>query len=466
MAAPRSFRAFTVLWVGQFASLTGSGLTSFALGVYAYQRTGSVTTLSLVYALAFLPFLIAAPFAGALVDLWGPRRSLVCSNVVAATTMLLYAAILATGTFALWQVCVVVSCLSLTQALETPALETAVPALVPKRHLGRANGMLMLAIASSKLLAPMIAGILLIAIGLSSIILIDCISYGLALLSLALVRIPHHRRTDEEPPRSTRPAALLRDFRQAWHYVAARRGLVVLLVFSAVVNFCGAVVQLMITPLVLAFASSATLGTVLSCAGLGMLVASVAMSAWGGPRRRNAGILGFALVMGAAMIAGSLRPDPVLVAVSAFVALGSSAVVMTCNQSIWQVKVEPQLRGRVLALLTVAFSAPALLAFGVAGFLADHVFEPLVGRDEVRAGFLQALVGTGEGRGYALQIMVMGVLIMLCTLGALLSPRLRHLDTELPDTIPDQDTFNPSEEAEVVAAPERAVEIVGAPVNR
>lgn len=451
--APSGFRHFAVLWVGQFASLTGSGLSSFALGVYAYQRTGSVTTLSIVYALAYLPFLIAAPFAGALIDRWGARRSLVCSNVLAAVVTLLFAAVLAADSFALWQVYAVVSCLALTQALETPALATAVPALVPERHLGRANGMLMLAVASSKLLAPMVAGLLLVAIGLSGIILIDGVSYALALISLALVRIPRPSVTEHRPT-STRPLALLADFREAWRHVASRRGLVVLLAFSAFVNFCGAVVQLMITPLVLAFASPATLGTVLSCAGVGMLVASVAMSAWGGPRRRIAGILGFAFLMGAAMVAGSLRPDPVLVATSAFVVLGSSAVVMTCNQATWQVNVAPELHGRVLALLTMAFSAPTLLAFAVAGALADHVFEPLVGRGEVRSDHLQALLGTGAERGFALQIMVMGALIMLAVLGALLSSQLRRLDTELPNAT--------IERAEVIAVPEPVAEVATA----
>ncbi len=437
-AAPLGLRAFAVLWVGQFASLTGSGLSSFALGVYAYQRTGSVTTLSLVYALAYLPFVVAAPFAGALIDRWGARRSLALSNAAAATIMLLFAIVLATDTFALWQVYVVVTCLSMTEALETPALETAVPALVPKRQLGRANGMLMLAIASSRLLAPVIAGFLLLTIHLSGIVLMDCLSYALALLSIAVVRLPPHAGT-EESPRPTSPAALLNDCHQAWRYITARRGLVGLLVFSAMVNFCGGVVQLMITPLVLAFASSATLGTIMSCAGVGMLAASVAMTVWGGPRRRVRGILGYAVLMGLAMVAGSLRPNPVLIAAGAFVVLGSSAIVMACNQSVWQAKVDPQLRGRVLGLLTMAFSAPPLLAFALAGFTADRVFVPLVGRSEVHSSALQLLVGTGAGRGFALLIMVMGGLIMLSALGAAASPRLWHLDAELPDVIVDQD---------------------------
>ncbi len=435
-SAPTGFRAFGVLWVGQLASLTGSGLTGFALGVHAYRLTGSVTTLSLVYALAFVPFVLAAPFAGAVIDRWGPRRAMTVGTGGAAVVMLLFAVVLTTGAFALWQVYVLVSCLALAQSLETPALETAVPALVPKRQIGRANGLLMLAVAASRLLAPVVAGLLLVAIELPGIVLVDCASYVLALLGLAVVRIPR----PAGPPGAERPrgpAGLARNLRTAWRFVAGRHGLVVLLAFSAVVNFCGGVVQLMITPLVLAFGSAVTLGTVLSSAGIGMVAAGLGMSAWGGPRRRVAAVLGFAVLMGAAMVAGSLRPDPVLIGAAAFVVLGSSAVVMACNQAIWQVKVAPELRGRVIALLTMTFSAPPLVAYAVAGPAADHVFVPLVGRNDVTNPVLRVLVGTGPGRGYALVVMVMGAAIVLCVLAAALSPRLRHLDTEMPDMITD-----------------------------
>jgi MFS transporter, DHA3 family, macrolide efflux protein len=441
VSAPRSgFRAFVILWSGQFVSLAGSGLSSFALGVYAYLHTGSVTTLGLVYALAYLPFVLASPFTGPLIDRWGPRRALVVSNAGAGIVMLALAASLAAGGFAVWHFYLVVSCISALGALETPAFESAVPALVGKRQLGRANGMRMLAEGAGRLVAPVAAGFLLLAIHVSGVILMDCLSYGVALLTLAAVRIPRYRESADAPaPRAATPAALLHDFGQAWRYIAARPGLVGLLVFTALVNFCGGFVQLLITPLVLALGSPAALGTVLSFAGIGMVVASVAMSAWGGPRRRIDGILGFSLLMGAAMIVGALRPDTVLIAAAGFVVLGSSAIVMACNQVVWQTKIEPRLLGRSMALLGMAFSAPQLLAFALAGLTADRVFVPLVGRHQVRSPVLQLLVGHGPGRGFALLIMLMGGLIMACVLGAALYPRLRHLDGELPDMTEDTD---------------------------
>jgi MFS transporter, DHA3 family, macrolide efflux protein len=437
----QGFRWFMILWSGQFVSLAGSGLSSFALGVYAYLHTGSVTTLGLVYALAYLPFILAAPFTGPLVDRWGPRRALVVSNVGAGIVMLALAASLAFSSFTVWHLYLAVSCISAMGALETPAFESAIPALVGKQQLGRANGMRILAEGTSRLVAPVTAGFLLLAIHISGVILMDCLSYALALLTLAAVRIPPCRKSaDAPPPRAITPPSLLHDFGQAWHYIAARPGLVALLVFTALVNFCGGFVQLLITPLVLALGSPAALGTVMSFAGIGMVVASLAMSAWGGPRRRIGGILGFSLLMGAAMVVGALRPDTALIAVAGFVVLGSSAIVMGCNQVVWQTKIEPSLLGRSMALLSMAFSAPQLLAYALAGIIADRVFVPLVGRYQVRSPVLQLLVGHGPGRGFALLIMLVGVLIAACVIGGAQYPRLRHLDGELPDMTEDADS--------------------------
>src|SRR5262245_1147251 len=157
-APPAGLRTFVVLWSGQFVSLTGSALSAFALGVYSYHRTGSVTVLGLVYALAYLPMILVSPFTGSLVDRWGVRRSMVVSNIGATAVMLTLGVLLVTDTIATWHIFVVVACLSVIRALQSPAFEASVPLLVPRRQLGRANGLRMVALATSQVLAPVAAG--------------------------------------------------------------------------------------------------------------------------------------------------------------------------------------------------------------------------------------------------------------------------------------------------------------------
>jgi MFS family permease len=447
MTAPSTgLRRFAILWCGQIVSMTGSGLSGFALGVYAYLLTGSVTTLGLVYALAFLPQILAAPFAGSLVDRWGSRRALVASNVAALLVMLTLATLLATDRFLIWHIYPITICLSVIGALHMPAFDAAVPLLVPKQHIGRANGMRIVALATSRVLAPISAGYLLVAIEISGIILLDCVSFGFALLTLAAIRIPRPGGTAMTPPR---PLSLLREFAEAWRWVAARRGLLGLMVFLGALNFCAGFVDVLLVPLVLAFESPDVLGTVMSIGGLGMIAASLAVSISGWPRRHMHGVLGCSLVLGVATVIGALRPSVPLITVGAVLFLSGLAIVMASHQSIWQTKVEPHLLGRTMALLTMVANAPQLAAYALAGPAVDRVFQPLVGQYEVRSPVIAALVGHGPGRGIALLLLVMGVLIFACAIAGYAYPRLRNVEDELPDAT----TKEPPMPIEPVPAP-------------
>jgi MFS family permease len=428
-ALTSGFRAWVVLWAGQFVSLVGSQLTGFALAVYVYQLTGSATRLGLVFALYLLPMIVASPVAGSLVDRWGSRRALLVSNTGKMTVIVILAVLLATDAFAVWHVYLVVGTTSVLTALEIPAFGALAPRLVPKQHLGRANGMRMFALASSEVLAPVTAGFLLLAIQIQGIVALDVLSFGLAILTLVVVRVPHTR------PEATAgtPRSVLGEFADGWRYVAARRGLLALLLFLGAINFSAGFIDLLITPLILAFASSDALGTVLSIGGIGMIVTTVAVSVWGGPRSRVRGILAFSLVLAVAVVIGASRPVVALVAAAAFVFMGALGIIITTNQAIWQTKVEQHVMGRVMAMVNMVASLPQFVAYLVAGLAVDHVFEPLVGRDEVRSSTLAALVGHGPGRGIALLMMVMGGLIALTVALAWLNPRLRRLEDELPE---------------------------------
>jgi hypothetical protein len=291
--------------------------------------------------------------------------------------------------------------------------------------------MRMLAMAVGEVAAPVSAGFLLLVIGIEGIILVDVLSFGAAIVTLLLVRIPRVRHAVESTASGVR--TFWAEFREGWRYVAARRGLLALLLFLGAVNFSAGFVDLLITPLVLAFASTDALGTVLSIGGLGMIVTSLLVSAWGGPRRRVRGILGFSLVLAVATVVGSARPSVALVAVAAFAFMGALGIIISTNQSIWQVKVEPHMLGRAMAIQNMVASLPQLVAYVVAGLAVDRIFDPLVGRDDVSSPTVAMVVGDGPGRGTALLMMLMGLLIAFSVGIAALNPRLRRMEDELPD---------------------------------
>lgn len=448
---PRSFRRFVILWAGQFASLIGSNLTGFALAVYVYRLTDSVTVLGLIFALGLAPAVVASPLAGPLVDRWGPRRTLLISNVGNLMITTALAIVLVTGTFAVWHVYVVVTLGSVLSAFEIPAFAALTPRVVPAAKLGQANGLRMVALATSQVVAPVLAGFLLLAIDIAGIVVIDFVSFALAIVTLLLVKLPAPRSPLASVWASADPVrrSLLSEFGDGLRYVTARRGLLMLAVFVAAMNFSSGFIELLITPLVLAFASPGQLGIVMSVSGLGMVVSGVAVSIWGGPRHRVAGILGCSLLLGLACMAGSLRPDLILVAVAGFCYLGALGVIVSSSQVIWQTKVEPSLLGRAMALVNMVSLVPQLIANVLAGILVDRVFDPFVGRDEVRSPALAVVVGDGPGRGIALLLLLVGVGTVVIVGLASASPRLRDLELELPDVADPDDEQEPDTEPDL-----------------
>jgi hypothetical protein len=81
-------QTFAIVWFGQVISFIGSGLTSFALGVWVYQTTGSITRFALISLFTTLPGVVLGPFAGALVDRWDRRRAMILSDAGAGLSTL------------------------------------------------------------------------------------------------------------------------------------------------------------------------------------------------------------------------------------------------------------------------------------------------------------------------------------------------------------------------------------------
>lgn len=229
-----------------------------------------------------------------------------------------------------------------------------------------------LGLAASQILAPGMAGALVARIGVPGVILVDFATFLVALVTLLFVRFPRPPATAEG---SVDRGAILAEARVGWRFIRQRPGLLAMLLLFATTNFSMAVLQVLVTPLVLGFASAEVLGVVLSVAGFGMLAGSLVMSLWGGPRRRIDGIFLFLAVQGGILLLGGLRPSAVLVASAAFVFLFASPILDGCSQAIWQTKVPPDLQGRVFAVRRMVAWSTLPLAYLLAGPLADRVFE-------------------------------------------------------------------------------------------
>lgn len=422
-------RRFWWLWSGQLASVIGTGLTDFALGVWVYQRTGSATQYAMIFMLAVLPGIAAAPLAGVVADRFSRRTILLLCDAVGVACMTGLAVLYSAGILQVWQIYLTAAAGSVMVAFQIPAFAATVTTIVPRKDIDRANGLLTM-VQAGQLLAPLLAGFLLTAVSLRGVIMADAISYLVNTSALLAARIPRARGTGDAQ------SSVLAQWLEGWRYVTSRPSFLGLLGFSAAVNLCIGFVDVLMTPIVLGFASAETLGIVLTIGGVGLAGGSVLRTAWGGPGRRVHGLIGFTIPLGLAMCLGALRPSIVLVTVATFVFLFCSAITNASVRSIWQVKVEPGLHGRVLALQNMVASASPAAAYALAGPIADHWFEPLLRRGGNLAGSVGTVMGTGPGRGMALLVLLLGVVVVAIAAGGYLLPSLRRMDELVPD-IPD-----------------------------
>ena len=306
------------------------------------------------------------------------------------------------------------------------------PLLVPKAQLGRANGLIQTGNALG-IIAPVIAGFLIGLVGVAGVMAVDLATFIFAAVVFLAVRVPR--------PAASAAGAQARGsiFRQAlfgWGYLRQHRALFWLMMLFGLSNFFVSMVSVLVMPLILSFTTVAVAGVLYGCGGAGMVAGGLAMSAWGGPKRRINGVLGFMALGGVALILHSLAPSPLLIAFAAPLFLSTVPIVGGSSSAILQSRVPGDVLGRVFATASMLARLSAPLAFFLAGPLADRVFEPAMAPGGALAGSFGRWIGTGPGRGIALMFMLCGIACISAAAAGWLSPRLRHVEDAEPEPAP------------------------------
>lgn len=424
---------FILVWLGQLVSLLGSSISNFAINIWVYQQSGSVTQLSLLILITTLPLVIISPFAGVLVDRWNRRWIMIVSDSGTALCTLTIAILLFTGNFQVWHIYIANALSSCFSAFQWPAYSAATTLLVPKKHLGRAGGMTQLSKGLGQLLAPVLGGLLLGIIQLSGIIILDLTTFVFALSTLLLVRFPRHKISKSQ---QNKKISFFKEVAYGFDYLKVRYGLLLLLFIYVVSSFLVGIVQVLAYPLVLSFASPAEVGKIGSIGGVGMLVGGLIMSAWGNKKQNYINTLFlFMLLQGFSTILLGLDPSIPLLTLAAFMFALTLPFINSLTSVIFQKKIALDVQGRVFSIIGATTYSSLPLACLVAGPLADKIFEPLMTANGLLAESVGQFIGVGSGRGIGLMFIVFGILFMFVIILAYMYPTLRLVDDKLPDAI-------------------------------
>lgn len=422
---------FLAIATGQQLSMIGSALTEFALPIWVYLQTGSLFQLGMLATFGLVPGIVVAPLAGAIVDRGDRRRVMLYGDIAAGLTQAALLALYLSDSLEIWHCYVMISLLSASLAFQRVAWGSAVPQLVPKRFLGRANGVVQMALGLAQFLVPLIAVGILHVIGLGGILVFDVVSYVIATGVTLAVRFP-------DVMAATRRESVGAEIRAGFQRALGSRHFRAMLFWFAVLNIFLSPLFLLVTPLVLSFSSTAAAGWVSTAAGAGAVLGGLTLLVWGGPRRmRLRGVLFATLGLAAACVVTGLRPSVAVVAAGAFGMTYGLALLNGIYATVIQTKVPMRFHGRVIAVNTMVAWSTLPIGFALVAPAGPELLQPLMDEGGALASSVGALIGTGDGRGIGLLYLVFGLAMAVLVLISLCVPVLARFDREVPDAESD-----------------------------
>lgn len=425
-----SLRSFTLLLIAQSISMFGTSLTGFSLGVWVFEEVGSATIYAMIALANAIPLVLLSPIAGAIVDRMNRKIIIISAQLasfaITAALMFLFSIDLLRP----WHIIALVALNSVFLAFVLPAVTATVPLMVHKEQLTRANGMIALAAGIIQLVSPAIAGNLYESFGLDTIFTIDLCTYVVALLAVILTFIPQPCPLETARNKDENILAFLQT---GWDYLHANPGLkYAMLFYSAVVSMLLGM-GVMIQPMILAFSNASVMGFIMSFAGIGMLFGSIVMIALKDINRHMPMIFAATFVAGTLCTLAPISTTPWILAVSGFFILSCFPIYDANNRALLQRKVHSNMIGRIIGLRNFALGICNALVLLVGGFVTDHIFTPAMQADGWLAPYFSGIYGTGNGRGMALTISILGLTTLGLGVIAWLTNSVRKLDTLLED---------------------------------
>jgi MFS family permease len=437
----RRMRSFYILWVGQFLSIFASRMTGFAITLWAWDLTKSATALVLVGVAYTLPGAIFSPFAGALIDRWNRKMIIMLSDLSAAISTFILLILFATNRIEMWHIYVSVIFSGIFGSFQYPAYSSVITMMVPKDQYSRANSLRSLISSASGIGAPLLAGALLLVIDISGIMVIDLVTFFIALGTLLAIHIPEPK---ESAIGKAGKGSIWTETMHGFNYIRAKESLFGIFLLFAFSNLAASFIFPMISPMILSKtgSDSVILGTIKSVGSVGFLVGSVITSVWVGPKKRMHGInLGFILwgVLGAFVF--GLGWSMLAWVIGAFFISVFNPMINSFYIAILQAKIEPDLQGRIFGLENSISTITFPLGQLIAGLSVDHVLEPALMPGGSLANSLGKLTGTGAGAGIGLIVVIGGIFAILTGVAGYLFKPVREIETLLPDYEPTPDAI-------------------------
>ena len=430
MSSHHNMRTFYTLVLTQTLSLIGSRISGLAIGIHIFTETGSATPLALVAFFGIVPLILAASVSGVLADRWDRRAVMILSDAGQALGTVLLLISFAGGGFELWHLYLVTFIQAIFGVFQGPAFSASVTMLVPEAQRERANAIQQMTGPTAGIVAPALAGVIYALGGVVGAILVDLATFAAAMLVILLIHIPMPARTAEGEAVG---GSAWREALGGLRYLWSRQTMFWYLLYISLINFLIGGTAVLLTPYILARTNNneALLGLLLSVMNIGAIAGAVIIGVWGGTRPRIHTIMPALIVGGIMLMLVGMAQQALMIGLTLFLFLAMPSLINPLFISILQVKVPPDLQGRVFAAVGQFSMLLTPLSYLMVGPLVDGLLEPAVGTPGW--ALVAPLVGNAPGAGIGLLMMICGALTTLSTALIYALPAVRHMEANLPD---------------------------------
>ncbi len=400
-------RPFLCLWASQSVSEMGTAMTNYALVIWAYEQTGTATSLTTLTICSFLPTILFRFLAGAVADRWNKKAILLCSDALAACGSLAILGLYTAESLTVMGLYIINFLLSLMNAFQVPAAYVATSLLVPKEYYTKTGGLQAASEALISILSPVLGSVVLSFGGLKAVLMIDLATFAAAFLTLLFLPIPVLQKeadAKKEPFWET----ILSGFR----FLRQRPALLRLILLIAFVNFLaklGSDGQMPAFILSRSENNQAVLGAVQSAVAVGLMAGGTLVTFLKPPKNDTRRILWMCTLIFLTGILLSLSRSPFLWCLFAFLQYLFAAVMNIYWGTKMRNAVPIAMQGRVFSTRDTLqnITIPASLYLG--GWLTDQVFEPAMAHSTFLRQTLGPMLGAGHGSGIALLFLMISV---------------------------------------------------------
>ncbi len=420
------YKKFLLLWGASLISASGSGMSSFALGIFMYQKTGLSTMTGLMILAGFLPGFIFSPFAGALADRHDRRVLMMMGDGLSVIGLLciLFSLQFLQGELIVGGILLGAAISSGFSSLVEPAFRATISDLLKKEEYTRASGMVQLIPASRYLLSPVLSGLVLSFAGIRPVIMLDILTI---LITLPITYIVRKEMRGIPKGEGTK---LAEDLSLGFHLIYDKKGLWLLVMLGILVSFCLGTVQTLMIPMLLPFGGESFAGFATTVSACGMLAGGLILSRFSIKKDFSHILQASLLGMGFFMAAFAWGNNKIFICSFGFCLFMSLPFANTAMDYLVRVNVATTHQGKAWGLISLISQAGYVLAYALTGVAVDFIIKPFLQKEGNAAKFALNIPGRGEGRSAALMIIIAAVFLMFIALTLPRKSEIKELEEE------------------------------------